>query len=50
MSSRHGSSTTKPVEIPVFRDGTGPRPGINLSSNRALLEALDRGVDLDKRR
>jgi hypothetical protein len=27
--------------IPVFRGGTGPRPGIDLSSNRALLEALD---------
>ena len=27
--------------VPVFRGGTGPRPGIDLSSNRALLEALD---------
>jgi hypothetical protein len=26
--------------VPVFRGGTGPRPGIDLSSNRALQEAL----------
>ena len=36
--------------VPVFHGGTGPRPGIDLSSNRALLEALDDGVDLDDRR
>ncbi|HXE46007.1 MAG TPA: CopG family transcriptional regulator [Conexibacter sp.] len=36
--------------VPVFRGGTGPRPGIDLSSNRALLEALDEGVELDDRR
>lgn len=36
--------------VPVFHGGTGPRPGIDLSSNRALLEALDEGVDLDDRR
>jgi uncharacterized protein YggE len=33
--------------IPVFRTGTGPRPGLDLSSNRALAEALDEGVELD---
>jgi hypothetical protein len=37
-------------EIPVFRGGTGPRPGVDLTSNRALLELLDEGVELDKRR
>jgi uncharacterized protein (DUF1330 family) len=36
--------------IPVFRGGTGPRPGIDLTSNRALFEALDDGVPPDKRR
>jgi hypothetical protein len=36
--------------IPVFRGGTGPRPGVDLNSNRALLELLDEGVELDKRR
>jgi hypothetical protein len=33
--------------VPVFRGGTGPRPGIDLSSNRALLEALDEDAELD---
>jgi hypothetical protein len=36
--------------VPVFRDGTGPRPGLDLSSNRALHEALDEGLELDTRR
>lgn len=36
--------------IPVFRGGTGPRPGLDLASNRALSEALDEGLDLDQRR
>jgi hypothetical protein len=30
----------RPV-VPVFRGGTGPRPGIDMRSNRALYEALD---------
>lgn len=36
--------------VPVFRDGTGPRPGIDLRSNRALHEALDEGLELDDMR
>jgi len=36
--------------VPVFRGGSGPRPGVDLSSNRALLELLDEGVELDERR
>ena len=36
--------------VPVFGDGTGPRAGIDLTSNRALYEALDEDVDLDARR
>jgi Bacterial antitoxin of type II TA system, VapB len=36
--------------VPVFHGGTGPRPGIDLTSNRALHEALDEGVELDHRR
>ncbi len=39
-----------PRPVPVFRGGTGPRPGIDLTSNRALSEALDEGVELDRRR
>lgn len=29
--------------VPVLKGGTGPRPGLDLNSNRALLEALDEG-------
>jgi hypothetical protein len=36
--------------VPVFREGTGARPGIDLRSNRALNEALDDNVDRDRRR
>lgn len=36
--------------VPVFGGGTGPRPGLDLTSNRALHEALDEGVELDARR
>ena len=36
--------------VPVFRGGTGPRPGVDLSSNAALHELLDDGEALDARR
>lgn len=36
--------------VPVFTGGTGPRPGVDLTSNRALHEALDEALDLDRRR
>jgi hypothetical protein len=50
---RELSDARPPAEVPsvpVFHGGTGPRPGIDLSSNRALLEALDEGLELDDRR
>ena len=31
----------RPPEVPVFRGGTGPRPGVELRSNRALLELVE---------
>ena len=31
--------------VPVFRGGTGPRPGIDLTSNRELQEVLDERPD-----
>jgi len=34
------------LAIPTFESGTGPRPGLDLSSNRALHEALDDGRSL----
>jgi hypothetical protein len=36
--------------IPVFRGGRGLRPGIDATSTRALLEALDDGVAVDRLR
>jgi hypothetical protein len=36
--------------VPVFEGGTGPRPGVDLTSNRALHEVLDEGVDLNERK
>lgn len=32
-----------PVEIPVFRGGSGLAPGVDLSSNRSIQELLDDG-------
>ena len=43
------SSTSAPP-IPVFDGGTGLRPGIDLTSNRALHEALDDDLGLDRLR
>lgn len=43
------AAATAPA-VPVFRGGSGPRPGIDLASNRAIHEALDEGLDLDRRR
>lgn len=36
--------------IPVFIASGGPRPGIDLTSNRAVHEILDEGLDLDRLR
>ncbi|BBZ11002.1 ribbon-helix-helix protein, CopG family [Mycobacterium branderi] len=36
-------------KVPIFH-GTGPRPGLELTSNRALAEVLDEGLDLNRRR
>jgi hypothetical protein len=44
------SPTGEPPKIPVFTGGSGPRPGIDLQSNRSIHEVLDDGRDLDQRR
>lgn len=36
--------------VPVFRGGRGVRAGVDVTSNRALLEALDDGVLLERLR
>jgi hypothetical protein len=45
-----GSERAERVPIPVFRAGSGPHPGLDLNSNRAIHEFLDEDVPLDKRR
>jgi hypothetical protein len=42
-----GSGSDHRPPIPVFDGGSGPRPGIDLTSNRALHEVLDEDLDLD---
>lgn len=42
-----------PVErtpIPVFKGGNGLRPGVDITSNRALHEFLDEGLPFEKLR
>jgi hypothetical protein len=41
--------TARPA-IPAFDGGSGPRPALDLTSNRALHEALDEDTDLDRLR
>lgn len=41
-----GEAAADPPTVPVFHGGSGPRPGIDLRSNRALSEALDEGQAL----
>lgn len=36
--------------VPVFTGGNGPRPGLDLTSNAALYEALDEGRPPEDRR
>lgn len=37
-------------EVPVFTAGAGPRPGVEVISNRAILEALDADRSLEQLR
>lgn len=43
-------SVASPREVPVFRGGGGVRPGIDVTSNRALREALDADLSVDELR
>ena len=46
----HRSSASPGPPIPVFRAGNGVRAGVDLDSNRAVLEALDEGEPLERLR
>ncbi|HEU5033400.1 MAG TPA: CopG family transcriptional regulator [Mycobacteriales bacterium] len=45
-----GAASQPGPPLPVFRGGTGPAPGVELTSNRALAEILDTGRDLESLR
>lgn len=42
--------TTAGPPLPVIRGRGGPRPGLDMTSNRALREAADEGLPLHKLR
>ena len=44
----YGSAERPPV--PIVRGGNGLRPGVDLTSNRALYELLDEGLPFEKLR
>lgn len=44
------SMRTKRPRIPVFNGGSGLRPGVDASSTRSLMEALDDDTPLEKLR
>lgn len=50
---RELSVRDRPVELtplPVFKGGKGLRPGVDITSNRALYELLDEGVPFEQLR
>lgn len=47
--SRRGEVAPRPA-VPVFRGGQGMRPGIDVTSHRAILEALDDDQPLEQLR
>jgi hypothetical protein len=49
------SELARPVDgerpsVPVFTAGTGPRPGVDLVSNRAVQSVMDEALGLDQLR
>jgi hypothetical protein len=48
LSSRPNPASAP--EIPVFRGGNGVRLGVDVSSTRGLLEALDEGQGVERTR
>jgi hypothetical protein len=41
LAARAERSQSAPVDLPVFRDGGGVLPGVDLDSNAALLDFMD---------
>lgn len=43
-------TNSPPVDLPVFRGGQGPTPGVDLDDNASVREFLDEGVPPEERR
>jgi hypothetical protein len=50
LLSADGSPGEPPPTVPTFRRGEGVRPGVDLTSTRALLESIDEGQPLERLR
>ncbi len=51
--SHHGDRSPRPkrrVRLPVSKERGGLMPGVNLDSNSDLLDVMERGLPLEKRR
>ena len=46
LAFRPTPSDSSPSELPVF-GGSGTMPGVDLTSNRSVAEAMEEGVSLD---
>ncbi len=44
------NETPERPPVPIFRGGNGLRPGVDISSNRAICEFLDEGLPFEKLR
>lgn len=42
------SQVREATSVPVFRGGRGVRPGVDVTSNRAMLEVLDEGRPVER--
>ena len=47
--ARPAAAASRPV-VPVFTGGNGVRPGVDMTSNRAIQEALDEGTPFENLR
>jgi hypothetical protein len=49
LLARGALTSDRPV-VPTFTGGTGPRPGVDFTSNRAIHEVLDEEMPLEQLR
>ena len=49
LAARAERSAGAPLDLPVFRGGSGVQPGVDLDSNAALLDLMEEAEDACKR-